>query len=169
MGGYNWSTINICLCLQSTTQVCKNRKYLIIAVCEKDDCVYCAKSCPRQIETKTTVYCTNSCLQQTDLKGTVSRDFWPPGFFIKQSPLGPLIQGLKPFRIWLRNCWEIRDNHSKLSASAVSMRHGKPLPWFQWECGSGFRGFNETAEVAMAAFMRSKKRLGQFQWDRGIL
>jgi hypothetical protein len=44
----------------------------------------------------------------------------------------------------------------------------KKLLRFQWGCGSGFGGFNETAEVASAAPMRLWKRLRWFQWDCGI-
>jgi hypothetical protein len=77
-------------------------------------------------------------------KGTVSRDFRPSVFFINQPRA--LIHGLKPFRIWIRNRWEIRDNRLKLSASAVSMRPRKRIPGFQWGRGSGFGGFNKTEE-----------------------
>jgi hypothetical protein len=40
----------------------------------------------------------------TPIKGTVSRDFRPSVFFIKQYPLGPWFTGLKPFWIllWIR-------------------------------------------------------------------
>jgi hypothetical protein len=42
-------------------------------------------------------------------KGTVSRDFQPLVFFIKQSHLGPVIHALKPFRLRLRICVFIRQ------------------------------------------------------------
>jgi hypothetical protein len=38
------------------------------------------------------------------------------------------------------------DSRLKWSASTVSRRLWKPLPQFQWDCGSGFGGFNETTE-----------------------
>jgi hypothetical protein len=44
------------------------------------------------------------------VKGTVSRDFRPSAFFHQSTPPRALIHGLKPFRIWLRNRREIRDN-----------------------------------------------------------
>jgi hypothetical protein len=57
----------------------------------------------------------------SDLKGTMSRDFRPSVFSIKQSTLRALIYGLKPFRIWLHIRRENRDNRLKSSDSAVSM------------------------------------------------
>jgi hypothetical protein len=42
-------------------------------------------------------------------KGTVSRDFRPLVFSHQTIPLGALNHGLKPFRIWLRICRNIRS------------------------------------------------------------
>jgi hypothetical protein len=46
-------------------------------------------------------------------------EIFDPQFFSSINPPWVLIHGLKPFRIWLRNRREIRDNRLKSSASAL--------------------------------------------------
>jgi hypothetical protein len=114
-----------------------------------------------------------------------------PWFFFHQSTHSrALIHGLKPFRIWHRIPWKIRDICLKWSASAVSMRPRKRILRFQWDRGSRFGGFIESAEVAstvpMSRFWRFSNQisrrtrshmrngfspwssvLGRFDWNRG--
>jgi hypothetical protein len=79
----------------------------------------------------------------TPFKGQCHENF-NPRFFHQSTPPRSLIHGLKPFCILRQYRREIWYDCLKLSASAVSMRPWKPLPWFQWGCRSGFSSFNET-------------------------
>jgi hypothetical protein len=65
------------------------------------------------------------CMILPRLKGPLTRDFRPLVFFIKQLLLGPLIQGLKSFRIQLRIHEDIRQSwfHSGVNYTAVQSVH----------------------------------------------
>jgi hypothetical protein len=75
----------------------------------------------------------------------VSQDFLPLIFFHQSTHLRVLIHRLKPFHIWFWICREIWDIHLKWLAFVVSMRPGKRIWLFQWDHGSWFRSFIETA------------------------
>jgi hypothetical protein len=62
---------------------------------------------------------THTILKQKYIKGTVSRDFRPLVFFHQTIPSGPLIHGLKHFRIWLRIHKVIWSHIRKCSPSGV--------------------------------------------------
>jgi hypothetical protein len=120
----------------------------------------------------------------TYVKGTLLRDFRPSFFFHQTIPPGPLIYGLKPFRIWLRIC---RDNQYYssfsgvidtaetldlilISVSAVSMTPLKP-PW-SWNL-KYHRDFNHKffvcgwnpAETVSAVSMTPPKSIWH-HWNR---
>jgi hypothetical protein len=77
------------------------------------------------------------------------------GFFHQTMPSGPLIHGLKPFRIWLRIC---KVNRQKVVASAVSMTPLRPHQRIQLcKLGTksrGLSGVNDTAEAGDLEFER---------------
>jgi hypothetical protein len=74
-----------------------------------------------------------------------------------------LINGIKPFWIWLRFRRENRDNRVQSS----DLRPQKPIPRSHWDCWNRFRGLNETAESVSAVSMRPRNRFPRSQWDRG--
>jgi hypothetical protein len=67
-------------------------------------------------------------LTNQSLGGTLTRDFRALCFFHQTTSPGPLIHGLKPFRIWFRirednqkNWLHIGDNDTAVLVTAVSM------------------------------------------------
>jgi hypothetical protein len=79
----------------------------------------------------------------------VSQDFRPSVFFHQTIPPRALIQGLKPFRIWLRICREKRD---------------KSFEKFR------FRVINDTAgsDLDSVVSMRQRMRIQRWHWPHGI-
>jgi hypothetical protein len=95
-------------------------------------------------------------LQFHHLKRTVSQDFRPSVFLIKQSPLGP----------WFTE--KSRLPYGFVSAEKIEIIVCKVrIPRSQWDRRIGFRVLNETAESNPAVSMRPQKPIPRSQWDCG--
>jgi hypothetical protein len=107
------------------------------------------------------------------LKGTVSRDFRPLVFFHQTIPSGPLIHGLKPFRIRLRIREVIRQsrclsgvNDTAKASLGVSLTSLNPPERCQRHSKSSMNGVNYTTEAAWVVSMTPLRTPERCQWHR---
>jgi hypothetical protein len=99
-----------------------------------------------------------------NLKGTMSQDFRTSDFFINQSTLGPWSRAKavlhmatnlpRNLRYSFENFSFRGFNETAKADSGVSMRTQKRIWQFQWDSGSGFGNFIETAAAASAFSMK---------------